>query len=154
MAPNFWDPSPGIGRKIRIIWAREFCFATTSDPRGPRLATVNRSPPAPAQNPQPNRRSQLENCLRNLLGPSRQAAFSWKRPLREMGLDSLNLLEFRVLLEQTFGRPFSTTFFFSHPTLLDIKRYLEESSPQTGDHCERAGDDRGESGRRRPGRCA
>jgi acyl transferase domain-containing protein/acyl carrier protein len=72
--------------------------------------------------------SQLETCLRTLLGPSRQAAFSWNRPLREMGLDSLNLLEFRVILQQTFGKPFSTTFFFSHPTLKDIERYLHESS--------------------------
>ena len=75
-------------------------------------------------------KSQLENCLRSLLGPSRQAAFSWSRPFREMGLDSLSLLEFRVLLQQTFGRPFSTTFFFSHPTLADIERYLRESASQ------------------------
>jgi len=73
-------------------------------------------------------KSQLEFCLRNLLGPSRQAAFSWNRPFREMGLDSLNLLEFRALLRQTFDRPFSTTFFFSHPTLHDIERHLDESS--------------------------
>jgi len=72
----------------------------------------------------------LESCLRSLLGPSRQGAFSWKLPLREMGLDSLNILEFRLLLEQTFGQPFSTTFFFSHPTLLDIKHYLDQSSPE------------------------
>jgi acyl transferase domain-containing protein len=77
-------------------------------------------------------KSQLETCLRTLLGPSRQAAFSWNRPLREMGLDSLNLLEFRTLLQQTFGQPFSPTFFFSHPTLLDIKRYLDESSKEFG----------------------
>jgi acyl transferase domain-containing protein/acyl carrier protein len=77
-------------------------------------------------------KSQLEACLRTLLGPSRQVAFSWKRPLREMGLDSLNLLEFRTLLQQTFGQPFSPTFFFSHPTLLDIKRYLDESPKERG----------------------
>ncbi len=77
-------------------------------------------------------KSQLEACLRTLLGPSRQAAFSWKRPFREMGLDSLNLLEFRTLLQQTFGRPFSPTYFFSHPTLLDVKRYLDESSKEGG----------------------
>jgi acyl transferase domain-containing protein/acyl carrier protein len=76
--------------------------------------------------------SQLEACLRTLLGSSRQAAFSWKRPLREMGLDSLNLLEFRTLLQQTFEQPFSPIFFFSHPTLLDIKRYLNESSKERG----------------------
>jgi polyketide synthase PksN len=73
-------------------------------------------------------KSQLESCLRNLLGPSRQAAFSWKHPLREMGLDSLNLLEFRTLLQQTFGRPFSSTFFFSHPTLSEVGRYLDETT--------------------------
>jgi acyl transferase domain-containing protein/acyl carrier protein/2-polyprenyl-3-methyl-5-hydroxy-6-metoxy-1,4-benzoquinol methylase len=77
-------------------------------------------------------KSRLEACLRRLLGLSRQAAFSWKRPLREMGLDSLNLLEFRTLLQQTFGLPFSPTFFFSHPTLLDIRRYLNETVGDSG----------------------
>jgi acyl transferase domain-containing protein len=96
------------------------------------LFAQGKSPSAGAEaNAATDTPSQLETCLRTLLGPSRQAAFSWNRPFREMGLDSLNLLEFRVLLQQTFSRPFSTTFFFSHPTLRDIERYLQESSPET-----------------------
>ena len=42
-----------------------------------------------------------------------------------MALDSLDLLEFRTLLGRIFTRPFPPTFFFSHPTLADIRRYLE-----------------------------
>jgi|GEM_PF-558387 len=67
----------------------------------------------------------LEAALRRLLGPKREGAFAWSKPLRDMGLDSLDLLEFRTLLGRMFSRPFPPTFFFSYPTLADIRRYLE-----------------------------
>jgi hypothetical protein len=82
--------------------------------------------------PTGDNKSRLELCLRTLLGPARQDAFSWKRPLREMGLDSLSLLQFRTLLHETFGEDLSPTFFFSHPTLLDISAFLDKAAPEPG----------------------
>ncbi|MCK8516803.1 SDR family NAD(P)-dependent oxidoreductase [Methylonatrum kenyense] len=76
--------------------------------------------------------ARLEACFRSVLGPGRRQAFSWDRPLREMGLDSLDLLSFRNLLEQDFGGSFPPTFYFSHPTLSDIRRYLDERGDGTG----------------------
>jgi acyl transferase domain-containing protein/SAM-dependent methyltransferase/NAD(P)-dependent dehydrogenase (short-subunit alcohol dehydrogenase family)/acyl carrier protein len=71
--------------------------------------------------------TRLESCLRGLLGPKKGAAFSWTRPLREMGLDSLDLLALRTLLQQSFEQPLSPTFFFSHPTLQDIRRFFDRA---------------------------
>jgi acyl transferase domain-containing protein/SAM-dependent methyltransferase/acyl carrier protein len=75
--------------------------------------------------------TRLESCLRGLLGRKRGAAFSWTRPLREMGLDSLDLLALRSLLQQTFEKPLSPTFFFSHPTLQDIQRFFDQTPART-----------------------
>jgi acyl transferase domain-containing protein/acyl carrier protein len=66
----------------------------------------------------------VESSLRALLGPKRQSAFARDRSLRDMGLDSLALLEFRTLLQQAFGQTLSPTFFFSHPTVAKIERYF------------------------------
>lgn len=77
-------------------------------------------------------RSRLESCLRTLLGAHRQHSFSWTRTLRDMGLDSLDLLEFRTLLQNTFTLPLSPTFFFSHPTLEEINRFLDEEAEHGG----------------------
>jgi len=71
-----------------------------------------------------NVRSRLESCLRDVLGEKRQTAFSWTLPLRDMGLDSLDLLGLRTLLQQTFEQTLSPAFFFSHPTLREIQRYF------------------------------
>jgi acyl transferase domain-containing protein/acyl carrier protein/ribosomal protein S18 acetylase RimI-like enzyme len=73
-------------------------------------------------------RTRLERALRTLLGAHRQAAFSWTRTLRDIGLDSLDLLEFRTLLQSSFARSLSPTFFFAHPTLNDIHRFLENDN--------------------------
>ena len=75
--------------------------------------------------------SRLETCTRALLGPARQAAFAWQRPMRDMGLDSLDLLQFRSLLEQAFNVALSPTFFFAHPTLRDVANYLEAKRAET-----------------------
>lgn len=79
-------------------------------------------------------RTRLESCLKSLLGPHRHSAFSWTRTLRDIGLDSLDLLEFRTLLQNTFDVALSPTFFFSHATLDDIERFFakETGAPASG----------------------
>ena len=72
--------------------------------------------------------ARLEACLRALLGRRREAGFSWTLPLRDMGLDSLDLLGFRTQLQQLFEQPLSPTFFFSYPTLRDIQLFFDRTS--------------------------
>jgi acyl transferase domain-containing protein/acyl carrier protein len=72
--------------------------------------------------------AQLERCARTLLGPARSAAFAWDRPLRDLGLDSLDLLKFRSVLQREFGCAVESTFFFSHPRLADIRDFLRGAS--------------------------
>ena len=72
--------------------------------------------------------ARLEACLRALLGRRREAGFSWTLPLRDMGLDSLDLLGFRTQLQQLFEQPLSPTFFFSYPTLRDIQLFFDRAS--------------------------
>jgi acyl transferase domain-containing protein/NAD(P)-dependent dehydrogenase (short-subunit alcohol dehydrogenase family)/acyl carrier protein/ubiquinone/menaquinone biosynthesis C-methylase UbiE/ribosomal protein S18 acetylase RimI-like enzyme len=75
--------------------------------------------------------TRLEACLRTVLGRSNQDAFSWKRSLRDMGIDSLGLLEFRTLLQQAFDRQLSPTFFFSHSTLAAIRQFFDSLEEDT-----------------------
>lgn len=70
----------------------------------------------------------LESAMLGVLGPGRRDAFGWTRPLRDMALDSLDLLGFRTLLQRMFGRSIPPTLFFSCPTLADIRRHIEASA--------------------------
>lgn len=74
--------------------------------------------------------TRLEACLRTLLGRRRQSAFSWTLPLRDIGLDSLDLLGLRTQLQQMFEQPLSPTFFFSYPTLRDIQSFFDKTPVQ------------------------
>jgi microcystin synthetase protein McyG len=74
--------------------------------------------------------TRLEACLRTLLGRRRQSAFSWTLPLRDIGLDSLDLLGLRTQLQQMFEQPLSPTFFFSYPTLRDIRSFFDKTPVQ------------------------
>jgi acyl transferase domain-containing protein/acyl carrier protein/ribosomal protein S18 acetylase RimI-like enzyme len=71
--------------------------------------------------------TRLRACLRTLLGRRRESAFSWTLPLRDIGLDSLDLLGFRTQLQQMFEQPLSPTFFFSYPTLRDIRSFFDKA---------------------------
>jgi acyl transferase domain-containing protein/NAD(P)-dependent dehydrogenase (short-subunit alcohol dehydrogenase family)/ubiquinone/menaquinone biosynthesis C-methylase UbiE/acyl carrier protein/ribosomal protein S18 acetylase RimI-like enzyme len=93
-------------------------------------ATNSGANPAASSSSEPaDTESRLEACLRTLLGRRREAGFSWTLPLRDMGLDSLDLLGFRTQLQQLFGQPLSPTFFFSYPTLRDIQLFFDATPP-------------------------
>jgi amino acid adenylation domain-containing protein/non-ribosomal peptide synthase protein (TIGR01720 family) len=67
----------------------------------------------------------IEECIRFVLGERRIAAFAPKRPLMEMGLDSLELLELRALMSQRLGVELEPTFFFQYGTYDAIARYFK-----------------------------
>jgi acyl carrier protein len=54
----------------------------------------------------------VEEAVRQVLGQRRVDAYSAKRALRDMGLDSLDLVQLRHLLVERLGKPIDSTFFF------------------------------------------
>jgi acyl transferase domain-containing protein/enoyl-CoA hydratase/carnithine racemase/acyl carrier protein/NAD(P)-dependent dehydrogenase (short-subunit alcohol dehydrogenase family) len=75
-------------------------------------------------------RSELRDVVRHAvsdcLGEDRKAAFSFDRPLMEMGLDSADLLELNEKIAQRFQMPLSPTFFFQYNTVEKIAGYLSD----------------------------
>jgi acyl transferase domain-containing protein len=68
-----------------------------------------------------------------LLRPENVAAFSPDRPVRELGLDSLDLQELRRLLSTRLDRPLDTGFFFRFPSTDAITAALGSAAPTAGD---------------------
>ncbi|MBW4594596.1 MAG: SDR family NAD(P)-dependent oxidoreductase [Brasilonema angustatum HA4187-MV1] len=68
----------------------------------------------------------IKTCVLSVIGESRQAAFDAKRPLMEIGLDSLELLELRSLLSQKLGIELEPTFFFQYGTPEAIANYFKQ----------------------------
>ena len=58
----------------------------------------------------------VEEAVRAVMGGERVASFSRKRPLMEMGFESFELLELRILLSQRLGVELTPTFFFRYST--------------------------------------
>ncbi len=52
------------------------------------------------------------------------AAFDAERPLRELGLDSMSLMELRILLNDRLGLEFEPGFFFNYPTPAAIADFV------------------------------
>ncbi|MFB8795997.1 MAG: SDR family NAD(P)-dependent oxidoreductase [Microcoleus sp.] len=73
----------------------------------------------------------LKGCLRSVIGNERMAAFGSKRPLMEMGLDSLELLELKMLLSLRLGVELEPTFFFQYSTPEAIARYFQKPMSAT-----------------------
>ncbi|PHM06073.1 beta-ketoacyl synthase, partial [Nostoc sp. 'Peltigera malacea cyanobiont' DB3992] len=67
----------------------------------------------------------IESAVVAIIGKRRIAAYDAKRPLMEMGLDSLELLELRTLLSQQLEVELSPTFFFERSTPEAITRYFQ-----------------------------
>src|SRR5690606_31059864 len=61
-------------------------------------------------------RDDVGAAISDCLGQSRKAAFDFRRPLMEMGLDSADLLGLSERLAQHYGLQLSPTFFFEHNT--------------------------------------
>lgn len=66
----------------------------------------------------------LTAMLVTLLGEGRKDAIAPDRPLRQIGLDSLDLLEFRTMLSRETGQKIEPTFFFQYSTLRAISEFL------------------------------
>ena len=69
---------------------------------------------------------ECRKLLKSLLGVERMESLSGDTPLMESGMDSLELLEFRAVLERKFGIKLKSTFFFSYKTLIAVAEYLSE----------------------------
>ncbi|WP_424100296.1 methyltransferase [Moorena producens] len=69
---------------------------------------------------------ECRKLLKSLLGVERMERLPGDTPLMESGMDSLELLEFRALIERKFGIKLKSTFFFSYKTLIAVAEYLSE----------------------------
>nr|QEO74263.1 phosphopantetheine-binding domain-containing pro [uncultured bacterium] len=58
----------------------------------------------------------VERCVLRVLGARRAGRFDPARPLMELGMDSLDLMELRAQLEQTLDVHLDQTFFFEYAT--------------------------------------
>jgi len=67
----------------------------------------------------------VEACVRQVMGEEKRWSFSPDRPLMDMGLDSLKLMELRELLGRKLGRDLDSAFFFRYGTPEKIARRLE-----------------------------
>ena len=68
----------------------------------------------------------VEECVRRVMREVSPWSFSSSRPLMEMGLDSLKLMELRSLLGRRLGRELDAAFFFRYSTPERIARFFEE----------------------------
>ncbi len=68
----------------------------------------------------------VEACVRRVMGEAKPWSFSPSRPLMEMGLDSLKLMELRSLLGGRLGRELDSAFFFRYSTPERIARFFED----------------------------
>jgi SAM-dependent methyltransferase/acyl carrier protein len=58
----------------------------------------------------------IEQDIHSILGAERSSAYSARRPLMEMGLDSIELVELKSLMGQRFGVKLPPAFLFEHST--------------------------------------
>ncbi|MCP5425305.1 MAG: SDR family NAD(P)-dependent oxidoreductase [Gammaproteobacteria bacterium] len=80
---------------------------------------------------QPDAEATVEAAIRSLLG-KKLKDYQPHTPLRELGMDSLDLMELRYLLNRRFGEKIDTTFFFRCSTPAAIADFLSgKPSPTT-----------------------
>jgi acyl transferase domain-containing protein len=68
----------------------------------------------------------IKQVLQRLLGEARMVAFAPERPVRDLGLDSLGLMELRAQLQRRFGLQLDATFFFDYPSPRAMAERLEQ----------------------------
>ncbi len=73
----------------------------------------------------------VEECVRRVMREAVSWSFSLSRPLMEMGLDSLKLMELRLLLGKRLGRELDSAFFFRYSTPEKIARFFEDGQPSS-----------------------
>lgn len=88
--------------------------ATGRDKRGDEIHAADEEPAA----------SKIEKAIRKVLRAERESIFSSSRALMDMGLDSADLLELRVLLGELFALELDPTLFFRYPSADRLASYL------------------------------
>ena len=73
----------------------------------------------------------VEECVRRVMREAVSWSFSLSRPLMEMGLDSLKLMELRLLLGKRLGQELDSAFFFRYSTPERIARFFEDGQPSS-----------------------
>ncbi|BAZ33696.1 amino acid adenylation domain-containing protein (plasmid) [Cylindrospermum sp. NIES-4074] len=76
----------------------------------------------------------IYESIRTVIGERRMKDYAVKRPLMEMGLDSLELLELRTLLSEHVGIRLEPTFFFQYGTPESIIHYFQNGEAMAGDN--------------------
>jgi acyl transferase domain-containing protein/acyl carrier protein/ubiquinone/menaquinone biosynthesis C-methylase UbiE/ribosomal protein S18 acetylase RimI-like enzyme len=76
---------------------------------------------------------EVKECIRSIMGRQGVDEFSLNRPLKEIGLDSLDLMELRSLLSSRFGRDIQSTFFFKYGTPKRIADFFEGKNRKDGE---------------------
>jgi len=66
----------------------------------------------------------VEACVRGILGQRRAEAYAAEKPLRDMGLDSADLMELRVVLGKRFGLDMDATLLFRYSTVEALADYI------------------------------
>ena len=66
----------------------------------------------------------IQGVARLVLGFAAGQEIDSRRPLNELGLDSLMAVEFRNILAAALQRPLPATMLFSYPAIEDITRYI------------------------------
>ncbi|MBI1390264.1 MAG: SDR family NAD(P)-dependent oxidoreductase [bacterium] len=72
-------------------------------------------------------RESVETCIQSLLGARGKSGYGFQRSLREMGLDSLDLMELKFMLGKSMGAELESSFFFEYGTPEAIARYFTET---------------------------
>jgi len=71
----------------------------------------------------------VDACIRRVMRPGRREAYDRRAALRDLGLDSADLLELRVLLSRRLGIAIEPSFFFSHGSGERIAAALAGATP-------------------------
>lgn len=72
----------------------------------------------------------IETLIRKCLGKDREAAYALNKPLREMGLDSADVMELTLQVGRQYQLPLNPAFFFRYNTVARIATYLHEQLNQ------------------------
>ena len=70
----------------------------------------------------------VEEVVREIIGPKRMASLTPDTPLMDFGLDSMELLDLRMLLSKTYGVDLDATFLFQQNTLRKVSTFFPQDS--------------------------
>lgn len=98
--------------------------ATPAEQPSAENGVLDRIVSAPARVRRDHLERHLAERIRTVLGLPQGAEIESRRPLGELGLDSLLAVELRNVLGRDFDRQLSSTLLFDHPTLDDLTDHL------------------------------